>query len=92
MLDDLGWVFRSGELVAEPRDLAGSFVERLFPSQSDQGGGEDDFDEEAHGEVGGQKSEVSEERGEACCNEALRILDPRQASFPLSIFYRGLRG
>lgn len=47
-LGDFRWFLRGSGLVAEPRQVIGAFLQRLFPGQRDDRGGEDNFDEEAH--------------------------------------------
>ena len=44
--------FRGGrDLVTNPRNFAGALFQGFFPGQRDERGGEEDLEEEAHGEV-----------------------------------------
>ena len=39
-------------ILSEPRDLAGALLQRFFPSQRDDRGGDDEIDEETHPSLG----------------------------------------
>ncbi|MEN3371322.1 MAG: hypothetical protein V7609_3465 [Verrucomicrobiota bacterium] len=67
-------------MMAHHWGFAGPLLERLFPSQRNQRGGDDDFEEEAHGGIG--KSEVGSQRSAKSDkgDEVLKNLDPRQGS------------
>ena len=56
------WFFRSGDLVADPGHFPQTILERCLPSQCDQQGDDNDFEEGSHGGGVGRRSEVGGRR------------------------------